>query len=56
MSSRITLVLIFAITLIATAPASAEDHNKNQMIKPAQYCMPEDDEPGGKSDLYCLMS
>jgi len=56
MSSRITLALVFAVALIATATASAADRNKNQMVKPAQYCVPDDDEPGGKSDLYCLMS
>ena len=56
MLSRITLALVFAVALIATAPASADDHNKNQMVKPAQYCMPDDDVPGGKGDLYCLMS
>ena len=55
MSSRITLALVFAVALIATATASAADRNKNQMVKPAQYCVPDEGESGANSDLYCLM-
>ena len=49
----VTGVISLAL-LVATA--SRGDHNKNQMVKPAQYCMPDDEDPGAKSDLYCLMS
>ena len=34
---------------------SRGDHNKDQMVKAAQYCMPDDDEASEKNDLYCLM-
>jgi len=40
---------------LLVATASRGDHNKDQMVKAAQYCMPDDDEAGEKNDLYGLM-
>ena len=45
--------VISLVLLVATA--SRGDHNKDQMVKAAQYCMPDDDEASEKNDLYCLM-
>jgi hypothetical protein len=51
------MAVVAGITALALPVATVNrgDHNKDQMVKFAQYCMPDDDELGEKNDLYCLM-
>ena len=57
MSFRMAMAVLTGVISFALPVASASrgDHNKDQIVKVAQYCMPDDDEPGAKSDLYCFM-
>jgi len=57
MSFRMAMAVVTGVIslVLLVATASRGDHNKDQMVKAAQYCMPDDDEAGEKNDLYCLM-
>jgi len=57
MPFRMAMVVVVGVIALALPVATAHhnDRNKDQMLKAAQYCMPDDEDPGAKSDLYCLM-
>jgi len=57
MPFRMAMAVVVGVIALAFPVATAHhnDRNKNQMLKAAQYCMPDDEDPGAKSDLYCLM-
>jgi hypothetical protein len=51
---RIASLVAMGITVFGL-PAGAVEHSKhNQTFKVAQYCLPNDDEPGVKNDVYCM--
>jgi hypothetical protein len=57
MSFRIATAVTAGVIALALPVATAQhtDRSKDQMFKVAQYCVPDEGEPGTTSDLYCLM-
>jgi hypothetical protein len=51
MSIKIATAVMTGIIALAAAAAGDSNRNKDQTFKAAQYCVPNDDEPGAKSDF-----
>jgi hypothetical protein len=57
MSFRIATAVAAGVIALALPIATAQhnDRGKDEIFKTAQYCVPDEGEPGAKSDLYCLI-
>jgi hypothetical protein len=51
-----TAVAVGVIALaLPIATAQQDDRGKEKAFKVAQYCVPDEAEPGSMSDLYCFI-
>ncbi len=52
MSTKITMVFVVAVIVLASPALAAGNGNRDNEYKSAQYCVPQDDIPGAQS-IFC---